>query len=107
MYFTSFRPKDERKYIIGEVHAIYLKDKLLFYAEIVDITHKYLHDVTDYEARIDVGYNAFSFRKIMQDFYKNENIDFEKRMVSRIEFKKLKNPADMSKTQQHSSEVTA
>ena len=101
--FTSIRPKDDEKYRVGETFAIVLNGKLLFYADIIAIEHKFLHQVDDFEAGVDTGYSAPEFIAIFTTMYKNYNIDWDKRMVSKILFKRLKNASDMAHKQEEAT----
>jgi hypothetical protein len=105
--FTSIRPKDESRFHIGDVFCIMLNRAPIAYAEINDIDSFLLHEVSESEARIDSAIGKQDFIQLFKNIYKNQNIDWSKRMVSKITFTKVKIHAAKSKSQPHSEEIPA
>lgn len=97
-YFTTYRLKSD-KFHIGETFRIILGSKLLFYADVVEIEDTFLDKVPDMETMIDAGMSAADFRNMLMTMYKSYNIDWSRRAISRILFKRLPNQRDMAKKQ--------
>ncbi len=104
-FFTTLRLKNDSKYFIGETYSIYLKKKLIFYAEIVTIKHFHLSDINDYVAGLDTGYSTQECRNIIKTMYKN--IDWDKRLLSLILLRKLNNSNETAKNHSHPFQQTA
>lgn len=97
-YFTTYRLKSER-FHIGETFRIMLGNKLLFYADVVEVEDTFLHKVSDFDTLLDAGMSADNFRQMLKTMYKSYNIDWSSRAISRILFKRLPNQRDMAKKQ--------
>lgn len=95
-YFTTYRLKEDN-YRIGETFSILLNNKLIYYADIIDIEHTFLDNVSDVDAMLDMGVTAAEFRRRFRVFYKD--IDFKTRAISKIVLKRLPNQRDMAKKQ--------
>lgn len=80
--FTTIRLENPKKYIINEKYEIFLKEKSLGIAQIVDIKNMFLKDINEYIAGIDTGYNAEECKNIILKMY--PNYDFEKGKISFI-----------------------
>lgn len=105
--FTTIRPKDESIYHVGDIFCIMLNRAPIAYAEINDIDSFLLHDISESEARIDSAIGKQDYIQLFKNIYKNQNIDWNKRMVSKITFTKVKTHADKSKSQPYSEEIPA
>lgn len=69
--FTTFRIHNPDKYRVGAVLAVYLRDKFMFEAEVIDTRDMYLYQVSDFVAYIDTGYDVQQFKQIVRTIYKN------------------------------------
>lgn len=95
-FFTTIRPKDETYYKIGATYAIILQGEIIFYAEICDLQHRWLRDLTELETRSDAALSKPEFLQFFRSTYQgkfNEN----KQMVSIICLKQLRNQRDMAR----------
>jgi hypothetical protein len=105
-FFTTLRMKDDNRFRIGETHTILLNKKPIFTADIVAIRSFLLKDINEFVAGLDTGYNAEECRKMIRTMYKNQNIDWDKRYMSLILFRKNKTSVDSFK-QSHSEQASA
>lgn len=83
--FTSIRVRNDKKFIIGENYMIFLNDKFLSDATIVDIKNFKIENLNNFMAHIDTGYSIDQTIKILQKMYKE---NFDKQEYSFILFKK-------------------
>jgi len=72
--FTTIRIANN-KYKVGETYDIYLKDKLLFKAQIIEIKPFRLDQINEFIARLDTGYSKQETTEIIKRMYKNPNVD--------------------------------
>ncbi|GIW22567.1 MAG: hypothetical protein KatS3mg068_1574 [Candidatus Sericytochromatia bacterium] len=74
--FTTFRLHNPNKYKEGMVYKIYLKDKYLFDAKIIDIKVLKLDKINDFISYLDTGYSKEEFLNIIKKMYKKiENLE--------------------------------
>ena len=94
-YFPTIRLKSD-KYRIGETYAIFLHDKLLFYADIVEIKDFYLHNLSVAMATLDIGYMPVQARQMIMKMFQKQKIDWQTRQLSFIVLHRLRNAANLS-----------
>ena len=75
--FTTFRPHNPRKYVVGRKLSVMIQEKNLKDIEIKAIKTMKLSQVNEFIARLDTGYSVDDFCKMVQTMYKNKGIDFE------------------------------
>lgn len=99
-FFTTLRMKDEDRWQPGMIKKIFLQKKFLFCAEIIDIRHIWFDEINNFVAGLDTGYNAEQCQGIIRTMYKNKEVDWQKRKLSLILFRKLKNQHEMKSEEQ-------
>jgi len=85
--FTTLRLSSRKKYKIGEDYSIYLKGEFVKDAKIVDIKTIWLHEINDFIAYLDTGYNKEECTNVIKTMYKNVN--FSKTQLDFILLKKV------------------
>lgn len=73
--FTTLRLSNRKKYIVGEMYRIVLKEKLLKYCQIVEIRNIKYSSLNEFVAYIDTGYSLKEVKEILCKMYpklKNE-----------------------------------
>ena len=99
--FTTIRLSNHFKYIIGNSYMIcenWSKNKReLFTATLVGSRSFWLNDLNDAMSYIDTGYNAEDTKKMIALMYKDKNIDFNKKLMVHLIFKrgKMNNDTEM------------
>ena len=89
--FTTIRLFNPGKYRVNQVYRIVLKKNFIMQAAIVAVKPFMLHDLNDYIAYLDTGYNANECKLIIQRMY--ANIDFSKTQLSLILLVKISDSA--------------
>lgn len=78
MFFTTIRPRNDKKYIVGDRMRVTQEKVLCKEIEIIDIKHVDYNDLKDYTCYLDMGYNANETKSIIRTIYnKKENEKFE------------------------------
>jgi len=81
-YFTTFRTYIKDKYIIYGIYNIILlngSNKYFFgYGEIISLKHDLIENFPEHDFVLDTGYSKVTSLKIIQQMYKNKNINFDK-----------------------------
>jgi hypothetical protein len=85
--FTTIRLENHSKYKIDETYTIFLKDKEIKTATIIDIKTIYLHQINTYIALLDTGYPVDETKAIFKMMY--PKIDFTKQKLSLILLKEV------------------
>jgi hypothetical protein len=84
-YFTTIRPRNDHKYILGGTYRLtYKKAKELGPGVIMLISHFTLAQISDAIFLLDMGYPPDECRKLLLTMYKNYNFDWDKQQFSFI-----------------------
>jgi hypothetical protein len=92
--FTTIRLFNPGKYRVNQVYKIEQKKVFLMQAAIIAIKPFMLHDLNDFMAYLDTGYNANECKLIIQRMY--ANIDFSKTKLSLILLVKIADGKSMN-----------
>ncbi len=87
--FTTMR-LESNKYTIGELYNLKLKGVDIGVVEILDIKKFWLHDLKEWVALIDTGYNKDECIDLIKKMYSKYNIDFTKTKMQLMLCKKIK-----------------
>jgi hypothetical protein len=80
--FTTIRLFNPNKYRVNSVYRIERNKHFLMQAAIIAIKPFMLHDLNDFMAYLDTGYNASECKLIIQRMY--SKVDFSKTQLSMI-----------------------
>lgn len=92
--FTSLRLRNDKKYQNGTTFQIILNKpgKNPFNAGeaiLCDVRHLYIHQINDFMAMIDTGYNREETVKMLQTMYKNIVADWNTQQLSLLLFRRI------------------
>lgn len=82
--FTTIRLWYEGRFQMGQEVEILLQKKHLKYARIIDIKTFKLHQINNYMALLDTGYNADQTKEFIRNIYKNKIQDIENTLFAYI-----------------------
>lgn len=76
--FTTIRLNNDKKYRVGEIYDIYLNEKYLGKAELIEKRKIHLQKINNFIAYLDTGYSAAKCKDMLKRMYKNTNplLDF-------------------------------
>ena len=81
-YFTTFRTYIKDKYVIhGSYNIILLNGSNKYFfgdGTIISLKHDLIENFPEHDFVLDTGYSKVSSLKIIQQMYKNKNINFDK-----------------------------
>ena len=84
--FSTIRLRNDKKYHLGNMYTIVLKENPIYNAQLVALSHFYLLKLSDAMSFLDTGYNAAATIKMLLLMYKNKNIDVQSVMFSYLVF---------------------
>ncbi len=71
--FTTIRLYNPKKYVIGSIKRILLKEEFLKEAEVISVCNFKLESLNDFMAYLDTGYSAFETKEILKKMYPGKN----------------------------------
>lgn len=86
--FTTVRLHNPTKYKKGIEYSLFLKDRFIGYANIIEIRTLHLEKINEFVAQMDSGYNLLEFKRILRKMY--PNVDFDVTLLDIILLKKTK-----------------
>jgi hypothetical protein len=86
-YFTTFRLNG--KYTPGQHFNIYLKNKYLFKAELIQNSFLLVHQIKDYMAYQDTGFSAKATIELLKRLYKDQVDNWDKRLFRYMLLKRI------------------
>lgn len=90
-YFTTIRLYNEDKYKVGERFECYLKGQFKGVVEVVSVKVIYLHQINNWIAWLDTGYDVHTTQNILREMYKNKSfINWKSQQLSYVMLKKEK-----------------
>lgn len=79
--FTTIRLHNPHKYKLGDNYEVAIKEKPLGTASLVDLKKITLRMLDNFTARLDTGYSANDTIKLLQQMYKNKNINWDTQIL--------------------------
>lgn len=95
--FTTIRLHNPKKYFPGARFNVYLKGHFKGSAQVIGVKICLLKDVSEYVARLDTGYSAAEFKKIIQTMYKGKPIAWERQLLDFCLLRYIKEGPDLFK----------
>lgn len=90
--FTTIRLHNPKKYYKGAQINVTLKGQPKGIYEVVDLKEIYLHQISNWIALLDTGYNAAETQRMIKNMYKNiPLINWETQLLSYVLLKKISN----------------
>jgi isoleucyl-tRNA synthetase len=80
--FTTIRLRNDLKYSFGKIFDIAFQDKPNGSAVVLEVKHFYLHQLTEFMARVDTGYSKEQCDNVIRTMY--PKVDFTNQQLSFI-----------------------
>ena len=75
-YFTTIRLQNSDKYRVGIRHRVFLKNKEIGVAEIVDVKVIVLSNLNAFICGLDTGYSVEETKNILRKMYRNADREY-------------------------------
>ena len=86
--FTTFRPHNPLHYRKGNLFVVDVNGRAFANAKIVAVETMKLHDITEFQARLDAGFSRREFIGLIRKLYKPKAFLFDRQLFDLILFEK-------------------